>query len=69
MPVNGKEDMNRKLTPEECFAKAEAYQECADHIGMHWTDDPLEIKFGKQLELNFRKRYQKWHSIGRKRMC
>ena len=59
--------MNRKLTAEECFAKAEAYEECAEHLAMDWTDDSMERRAGQQVEKILRIRAKKWWKLGRKR--
>ena len=59
--------MNRKLTSDECFAKAEAYEECAFHLGMEWTSDDLERKMGNKIAKTLHARANKWRKIGRKR--
>ena len=59
--------MNRKLTAEECCAKAEAYEECAEHLAMDWTGDPMERRAGQQVEKTLRIRAEKWRKLGRKR--
>lgn len=61
--------MNRKLTAEECFAKAEAYMSCADHLDLEWTEDPLERKAGELLQRTLRGREGHWRRIGRQRMA
>jgi len=60
--------VNRKLTAKECFAKAEAYKSCADHLELEWTDDPLERKFGDVLQKTMRDRENYWRQLGRQRM-
>ena len=59
--------MSRSYTPEECFAKAEAYQSCADHMELYWTDNPLERKAGELLSKALYARVEHWRNIGRMR--
>ena len=59
--------MSKKLTSHECFARAEAYNECADHLEMEWTDDPLEREEGVKLITAFMERAAYWRSEGQKR--
>jgi hypothetical protein len=54
-----------KRTAEECFAKAEAYDECAGHLDQSWTDDPLERKAGEKLQTMLRARAEHWRKMGR----
>lgn len=60
--------MSKKLKPDECFARAEAYEECAEHLTMDWTDDPVEREAGRLVEKALRIRVEKWRALGRKRM-
>lgn len=39
--------MARPTTFEGWTARAEAYQEAAEHLQLYWTDDPLELEQGK----------------------
>jgi hypothetical protein len=59
--------MKRKLTAEECFARAEAYEECADHMALGWTDDPMEKQAGERVEVSLRIRVKKWRALGQQR--
>lgn len=59
--------MNRQLTAEECFAKAQAYEECAEHLGLEWTDDVLERNAGDAIARSLTKRAKHWRKIGQNR--
>ena len=59
--------MNRKRTADECFAKAEAYEECAEHLGMEWADSLLERDAGNELAKTLRNRAEHWRKIGQQR--
>lgn len=59
--------MKRKLTADECFARAEAFEECAEHLTMAWTDNPMERKAGEIVEKSLRIRVKKWRKLGRQR--
>lgn len=61
------ETQSTKRTAEECFATAEAYESCADHLELEWTDDPLERKAGEQLQGELRDRAEHWRQIGRQK--
>ena len=37
----------KALSPRQWEARAEAYNEAAEHLFQHWTDDPIEIEQGK----------------------
>lgn len=37
------------------FSRAEALQECADHLLMSWTDDETEIREGNKLSKKLQK--------------
>lgn len=52
-------------TADEYFAKAEAYDECAGHLDMSWTDDPLERTAGERLQKTLRARAAHWRKVGR----
>lgn len=60
-------NMSKKLTTQQCFARSEAYQECADHLEMEWTDDPIEREEGVKLIEAFCERAAYWRSEGQKR--
>lgn len=60
--------MNKPLTAEECFARAEVYEDCADNLTVMWTDDPVIVKAGRQVEATLRVRARKWRAKGRKRV-
>lgn len=60
--------MNKKLKSEECFARAEAYEECAEHLTLAWTHDPVEREAGRMVEKALRIRVEKWRALGRKRL-
>jgi len=66
--ASGDEAMNRKLTAAECFAKAEVFEECAVHLELAWTDDPLERKAGDRFQSALRVRVERWRKLGRQRM-
>jgi hypothetical protein len=59
--------MSQKLTAEECFAKAQAYEECADHLDLDWSENELELKAGDRLKVTLRIRCNKWRKLGRDR--
>lgn len=42
------------MTIEEYEARAEAFTECANHLELAWTDEPLERKAGDELVKEFR---------------
>lgn len=46
--------MTQRLTFERCTARAEALEECADHLEQNWTDDPIERQEGQHIERNLR---------------
>jgi hypothetical protein len=60
--------VNKKLKSVECFARAEAYEECAEHLTLSWTDDPVEREAGEIVEKALRMRVEKWRALGRKRL-
>lgn len=42
------------------FARAEALQECSDHLLMSWTDDETEYGEGKKLSKKLQKMADRW---------
>jgi hypothetical protein len=44
-----------KLTGHDLLARAEALEECAGHLELEWTDDPLERAEGMKLGAKFRR--------------
>ena len=61
-------DVEMKLTAEECFAKAEVYDQCAEFLHSEWTDDETEWILGKKISDGFRKMSIKWTRKGHQRM-
>jgi hypothetical protein len=59
--------VKRKLTADECFARAEAYEECADHLALEWTADPVEKQAGEKVESALRIKVKKWRALGQQR--
>jgi hypothetical protein len=43
------------MTPEQCRARARAYEEGADHLELKWTDDKLEAAEGGRLAALWRR--------------
>jgi hypothetical protein len=41
------------MNAEQCRARAEAYESCAGHLELDWTDDPAERYQGDRLKLIF----------------
>ena len=41
--------MAAKLTPTQLRARANAYEEAAEHLALAWTDDPVEREEGDRL--------------------
>lgn len=46
--------MPKALTPEQCRARANALEECAEHMGLAWTDDICEREQGDALSRRLR---------------
>lgn len=44
------------MTANDHEARAAAYDSCADHLELNWTDDPLERAHGNVISDRFRKR-------------
>lgn len=59
-------ESNKKLTSEECFAKAAVYNEAANRLGSDWTDDPLQKEMGLKVRQTLLFRGQKWKRRGLK---
>ena len=61
--------MSARLTIAQMQARAEAYNEAADHLVLTWTDDPVEIAQGKIVEAELRHGYERWmmRAIGAER--
>lgn len=59
--------MTDRLTGEQCLAKALVFEECADHLELHWTDDPLEYKMGIVFAKKLHKRAAHWKQLARLR--
>ncbi len=55
--------MAGKLTPEQCRARASAYEEVAGHLELAWTDDPLERKEGDRLTRMFHAECAKYRAM------
>jgi hypothetical protein len=53
-----------KLTANQCFARARAYEACADHLALSWTDDDLELIEWNKLESRFRQLAEEWRNNG-----
>lgn len=49
-----------KLTTAQCTARAEALEECADHLELNWTDDPVEREQGKIVGDQLRAQAKNW---------
>jgi hypothetical protein len=58
---------NTLLSPDQCYAKAEALRECAEHLHLDWTDDHLERCAGEKLSDSLMKRSKRWFLLGDKR--
>jgi len=52
-PLLGESTMARKLTPAALRARANAYEEAAEHLELAWTDDPSEREEGDRLSRTF----------------
>lgn len=49
-----------KLTREVCEARAQALDECAEHLGLEWTDDPVERDAAIWLAAKLRAEADRW---------
>ena len=48
------------LNPQQLHARAEALEECAEHLGLDWTEDPTERAEGNQLADRLRSEARMW---------
>ena len=55
--------MRSKLCAATLTARAEAYQEAAEHLELDWTSDPLEREQGKRLTSQCWAESQKWRRL------
>lgn len=53
------------LTADKCFALAAAFESCADHLELNWTDDPLEREAGMLVMRSLYAQAAHWRKIGR----
>lgn len=47
-------NMAKRLTPNRLRARANAFEEAAEHLTLSWTDDPVERAEGDALTQAFR---------------
>jgi hypothetical protein len=59
--------MSRPLTPAICTARAQAYESCAEHLGLDWTDDPLERAESAYVEKHLRREIERWERAAQER--
>lgn len=57
-----------KRTADEYFAKAIAFEECAEHLGMAWADNEIELIEGDMLANTFREQAKHWRKLGQQRL-
>lgn len=50
----------KKLTIADMDARAEALEECADHLETHWTDDAKEREAGNWVATRLRIESSRW---------
>ena len=50
----------KRLTIADMDARAEALEECADHLGNHWTDDAREREAGNWVATRLRVEAHRW---------
>ena len=50
----------KHLTIAEIDARAEALEECAEHMGQHWTEDDRERDAGNALAKSLRREAVTW---------
>ena len=50
----------KRLTIADMDARAEALEECADHLGNHWTDDAREREAGNWVATRMRVEATRW---------
>ena len=50
------------LTSRQLFARYQACEEAADHLGMGWTDDEVEFAEAKVVAAQLRRQAQVWHN-------
>ncbi|MBS3912745.1 MAG: hypothetical protein KGZ70_13140 [Hydrogenophaga sp.] len=55
--------MAKKLTPERLRARANAYEEAAEHLELEWTEEPNERSEGDALIRAFRAECQRLRAI------
>ena len=54
--------MTAPVSQEDFTARAEALEECAEHLGLPWTDDPREWRAGEWLARKLRKEALSWRN-------
>lgn len=62
-----KKTISGHIDPIICTARAEALEECADHMTMTWTEDANELIAGQWLEEKLRKEAIKWRDMAAKK--
>ena len=55
--------MTKKLTAAECQARANALEECAEHLGLGWTDDSMEREQGDVVSRKLRAECIKYRQL------
>lgn len=56
----GRRKVDEGLTTAAATARAEALEECADHMEQHWTDDAAELAAGHWLAHRLRVEAYTW---------
>lgn len=55
--------MSKAMSPADWKARAEAYHEAAQHLGLKWTDDPREQEQGNIVAKLIERDSEKCHRI------
>lgn len=59
--------MPKPLTPAQCRARAEALEECADHLLLTWTDDETEREQGDVIGRKLRAECEHFRTLAMRR--
>jgi hypothetical protein len=57
----------KALSPERCLARAIAFEECADHLLLYWTDVALEAEEGLKVERMLRAQAERYRDLAHAR--
>ena len=63
---------SKRLTIADLDARAEALEEAANHLDLHWTDDTRELAAGQWIGQKLRAEAARWRDLAakaRSRLC